>query len=175
MSESSLQRYFALRKKGKLKNEKGPKAAYHLLRSAVFGKALPAAVAAGAAQLCDSRSNKAELARVIKAHASAEKLRDRRWLRRIRRDIYFTKFYQWIDADEYFRYQFEDLSRAGRWLYIGEKEFIERCKLADDPEELDLTKNKYKAYCALKPYYKREAVLISSPEDKQLFNDFCDR
>ncbi|MBQ1502123.1 MAG: hypothetical protein IIZ45_05875 [Firmicutes bacterium] len=171
----AMQRYRELRRWGRLKNEKGAKAAYHWLRSAVYGKVIPSAIVAFIVRLTDTGANRAELQRIIKAYAPAENLSNGRWLRKTKRDIYFTKFYNWIDADEYFRYQFEDLSRAGRWLYIGDAEFGERCRLIDDAEEVNITKDKYNSYRAFQPYYKREALLVSSGEDEAAFSGFCSR
>ena len=122
--------------------------------------------------LCSSASEE-ELERIIKVHVSEKKWQDKVWLKHIKKDIYFTEFFNRVNADEYFRYQFEMLSKAGRHSYVGDAESTSQFRKLDDPLESKILQNKYNTYCFFKPYYKREAICLNDFTDKHKFFDFC--
>ncbi len=139
------------------------------------GRALLSSILAFLVRVTESRRGREELAATMAAYASAEQLGSARWRRRVRRDIYFTEFYNRISADEYFRYHFEDLSKTGRRSYVGDTELVETFRRMDDPEEAQILYDKYRSYQFFTPYYKREAILITGEQDEALFRAFCER
>ena len=124
--------------------------------------------------LCSSESDE-EINAIIKAHVPEKKWNNKEWLSHIKRDIFFTEFYNRINADEFFRYQFETLSETGRHAYVGDAEILDAFRKLDDPEEQKILANKYNTYCFFKNYYKREAIQINGFEDAATFYDFCSR
>ncbi|MBQ1502122.1 MAG: hypothetical protein IIZ45_05870, partial [Firmicutes bacterium] len=169
-----FKRYLLMRKSGRyarFNESKRTQTNRRIIARFTCGKTIPAALAAFVTQLTASASSREQLDQTIRAYATADQLADKRWLRRIKRDVYFTQYYHRISPNEYFRYKFEYLSKKGRHQYVGKAE-LSRLRKLGNPR---LTNDKYESYVAFRPYYKRDAVLIGSREDEALFNDFCDR
>lgn len=78
--------------------------------------------------------------------------------------------------DEYFWYGFEHLNARGRKEFVPDKV---RYKIYDDLNSLasyNLFLDKWKTYQEFKPFFGREAFLISGGgSDKSAFLDFCER
>ncbi|MBR5430084.1 MAG: hypothetical protein IK116_06100 [Firmicutes bacterium] len=169
-----VKRYLRLRKSGRLarfNSERRSLTRRRIIARFTCGRRLPSAVAGWCTRLTASPVQRARLAEIIRGHASPEQLRDSRWLRRIKRDVYYTEYHDRISADEYFRYGFEYLSPSGRHKYVGNAELSRLRKLGAPP----LTNDKYESYLAFKPYYQREALLIRGREDLADLRAFCTR
>ncbi len=80
-----------------------------------------------------------------------------------------------IALKEYFYYHFEDLNDAGKHSFIGLHERTALCEQLSSPETREYTKDKYKTYQALRPFFKREIISVCSDEDRGAFNDFTSR
>ncbi len=171
-----LFRYINARKNGSaaelLRYEKKARA---VISRKTYGKSALAHLAASFYGLLSSSASEEELVKIIRAHVPEKKWMNERWLTEIKRDIYYTEFFNRVNADEFFRYQFELLSAKGRHNYVGAAEIISGFKEIDDPEESKILQNKYNTYCFFQPYYKREAVLINGMEDDRLFLNFSSR
>ena len=135
------------------------------------GRPMLSTIAAAAFYITESREGKEELSDIFRAYYPNTK--NKGWIQRIKRDIYYTEFYYQINADEYFRYQFENLSKAGRKKYVGDNELIARFKKMDDPEEKQILADKYNTYCKFTKYYKRDVILVKNKDDYASFLDFC--
>ena len=123
-------------------------------------------------RLLECKRSKEALARVMTSYNCDEGKLKKRMIRRLKRDIYFSEFNYRIDADEYFRYHFENLSPAGRKSYVGSIELTEGFHKIADPEESKILSNKYNTYNYLKKYYKRDAILVRDDRDLNAFREF---
>ena len=77
-------------------------------------KAWLARPASVAARLFESKKFKQHLNEVIRAYVPEGSSVPKRRLRRLHRDVRFTEFQYRVNAEEYFRYRFENLSKYGR-------------------------------------------------------------
>ena len=103
-----------------------------------------------------------------------EQLKDRAYLRRLKRDMWYSFLRYYCGFDEYFQLQFPKRSHAGRREFVTDFERIAVCTPLVDPEMMALFKNKWNTYEALKDFYHRDAVKVcpgSSPDDFFRFAD----
>lgn len=124
-------------------------------------------------RLFESKESKEKIKKIINRYSSDQTRNEWGNLRKVKRDIYFSEMNYRIDADEYFRYHFYNLSDAGRKTYVGETESIEKFLRLADEEEKRILANKYSTYCFLKDYYKRSAIIVHQDSDTQGFQAFC--
>ena len=173
---SALSKYISARSNGNTDVvRRYEKKAITMISRRTYGKTVLAYFFSFAYRLLCSSESDEEINSIIKAHVSEKKWNNKEWLSHIKRDIYFTVFYNRINADEFFRYQFETLSETGRHAYVGIAETLDAYRKLDDPEEQKILENKYNTYCFFKDYYKREAIQINGFEDAASFYDFCSR
>ena len=126
-------------------------------------------------RLLESKESKASLKKVMTSYNCSEGRLKKRKISRVKRDIYFSEFNYRIDADEYFRYRFENLSPAGRRTYVGSTELTEGFHKIADPGESKILSNKYNTYNYLKEYYRREAILVRDVRDLDTFVEFISK
>lgn len=110
----------------------------------------------------------------LRLFCSPEQLKDRAYLRRTKRDMWYSFLRYYCGFDEYFQLQFPKRSHAGRREFVTDFERIAVCTPLVDPEMMALFKNKWNTYEALKDFYHRDAVKVcpgSSPEDFFRFAD----
>ena len=110
--------------------------------------------------------------RTIQRFVSADKQADRRYMRKLKKDILFSEMYYGMDAIEFFRYRFEDLSDSARKTYVGKKEIVRKLIKLETPETRELFRDKYKTYKKFEKYYKRDVVKVGA-DDKEVFLEFC--
>lgn len=126
-------------------------------------------------RITETKDGREELEKVLGDFATPEQLLDHRRRRQIIRDIYYSKFFYRMRAEEYFRYHFEDLSPAGRRSYVSEWEIWESFASIMDSEESRILEDKYQFYQNVSSWFKREAIRLSGDSDRDLFIDFCSR
>lgn len=85
--------------------------------------------------------------------------------KKIVRDMIFSKIYFQMSPEEYLRYDFENLSFAGRRQYVSNRELTRKFSELETKEMHDLFRNKYSAYLEFRNFYKRKIVLIKNQED----------
>ncbi len=154
----------------KLKMEKGARG---VISRFTQGKPVLAYPVSWVIRLFETKDSKAELVKVMQSYNyGKDQLKGiKKW--RIKNDIYFSEFNYRVNADEYLRYRFENLSDEGRKKYVGSTELIEGFHKVADPEEAKILANKYNAYCYFKQYYNREAILVNDEKDLRAFEAFC--
>lgn len=175
-----IRRYLAAKKRGDVETAAELKRKMELGARGIISrytqrKALLAWIAGFVARLTESQAGRKAFRETVEAYASDKQLGSSHWCHRVKRDVYFTEFYDRISADEYFRYHFEELSRIGRRCYVGDTELVETFRRMDDPEEARLLYDKFLSYQTFKPYYKREAMLLSGEDDRTAFEAFVER
>ena len=109
----------------------------------------------------------------IKKFVSADKRKDKAYIRRLKKDIIFSYFYYNVAPAPYFLFRFENLSDKGRREFVGGNEKSQFT--AGKTKSSEYFKNKYKAYQMFKPYYHREMAEFCGPADEAAFFDFCGR
>lgn len=92
---------------------------------------------------------------------------------KIYRDILCEKtFFNMVNYNEYFMFQFTKCSQKQRREYIQTNEYAEIWDSLGIDVDNNLLKNKYELYEALKPYYKRDIIEVCSMEDYYQFVEF---
>lgn len=94
-------------------------------------------------------------------------------LKKLRIDILYSMRRYGIKPHDYFFFDFIHKSDSGRKAYIGSQTWSNLTKRLSTDEAEAVFKNKYSCYLKFQPYFKREAVLIKSKEDRAAFLDFC--
>lgn len=89
----------------------------------------------------------------------------------LRKDIIFSLIYYQMTPEEYFRYDFEALSDAGRYEYVSTRE-SDRIFYKNNSGAMDLERNKYGTYLKFKPYFGRKLIYIKSKDDWDVFANF---
>ena len=112
--------------------------------------------------------------RTIQRFVSEDKRADRKYMKKLKKDILFSEMYYGMDAIEYFRYRFEDLSDKARKTYVGRREVVRALMKLETPEPRELFRDKYKTYKRFEKYYKRDIVKVGA-EDKDIFLSFCEK
>lgn len=77
---------------------------------------------------------------------------DRRYIRRLTLDIYFSELYYQISMEEYFWYQFEGKIDEERRAYIGWTEKNKLCAEIGDTESRQTLADKYECYLFFKKF-----------------------
>jgi len=117
------------------------------------------------------KKNKIEdLKNIIDRYVTADRKKDRTYMKKVTYDIVFSHLYYRIDADEYFRYRFENLSDCGRKEYVGVEEILEKCEKIVDPRVKFILRDKYKSYVLFRELYKRDVIQLRDESD---YTKFC--
>lgn len=123
-----------------------------------------------------TKSTNKKIADVIRFYIPEDRIKDGRYIRRIKKDMLYSRLAYQITLAQYFIFGFEKLNRVGRLEYVGDHEKI---KYTDDlhlTSDLYLTfRNKYKTYEKFKPYYHRDMIEIRGNEDREIFLDFAQK
>lgn len=105
----------------------------------------------------------------------AGKRTDRRYIRGLMLDIYFSELYYQIAVEEYFWYQFEGKTDEERRTYIGEAEKNKLCDEIGDAKSRRTLADKYECYTYFKEFYGRDVIKVSSQEDRAVFEEFLSK
>ena len=92
---------------------------------------------------------------------------------RLALDVVFCKLRYRMKVDEYFRYEFYYLNKAGRKQYVADSELIPKLRKQDDPDSFFILRYKDRAYEAFKKYYRRDCLKIEKQSDYEAFEEFC--
>lgn len=97
----------------------------------------------------------------------------------LRRAVWRDAAVHLIDPDEYFLYDFQNLTDEGKHAFVGNREKELLCSLLNhldsNHDAWKVFMDKWKTYERFRAYYKREAILITKPEDREAFLAFCRR
>lgn len=87
-------------------------------------------------------------------------------------DMLFTFFAKGFSPAEYILYGFWNMPWSNRLAFMSELESILYGFSMNSMEGIILFSNKFESYKRLKPYYKRDAMFLSTPNDQEAFEDF---
>ena len=105
---------------------------------------------------------------------SPEKKADKKYMRRIERDVFISKLIYQVKYAEYFLFHFDDLNRDGRKKFVGDIERNELCAQTESGRTGHFFQNKYETYLRFQQFYGRKAVQVLSEEDYGEFEAFFD-
>ena len=126
-----------------------------------------------AAQLMYPRFKKsAALCKAVDDFLSPQEREDRRFVRRVKKDAFYSKRVYRVSYTEYFLFRFPLLNDRGRRTYVGDYERMAIMERVVNERTLFLFSNKYETYKAFRPYYHRETILIRGPEDRDAYDKF---
>lgn len=116
-----------------------------------------------------------DVRKLLEAFAGAGKRLDRRSVRRLTLDIYFSELHYQISPEEYFLYQFEGKSGKERHAYIGCGEKNKLCAEIGDEKSRQTLANKYECYLFFKEFFGRDVIKVSGREDRAAFEAFLSK
>lgn len=101
---------------------------------------------------------------------SEEQRKNARYVRRLKRDLWYSFLVYRTPFAEYFLFHFENLSHRGRCTFVGDYEREAVCRRLTGPALWAQFENKYNTYLRFREYYGREAVLVDgSSSDDEFF------
>lgn len=109
---------------------------------------------------------------MLETFVMPEKRADRRYIRSLTLDIFFSIFYYQISLGEYFWYQFEGKTDEERCAYIGSTEKNTLCAEIGDVKSKRTLADKYECYLFFKEFFRRDVIKVSCQEDKTAFEEF---
>ncbi len=113
---------------------------------------------------------------MIRLYLTPQEQQNHKRVRRIKKDMLFSRMYYEISFVQYFLFEFEKKSHIGRREYVGSHE---KTKYTDDlhltSDIYQIFRNKYTAFQTFQPYYRREMVQLKGESDKAAFLDFAQR
>lgn len=122
-----------------------------------------------------SKSASRKLNEVISKYVSADAKKNSSYMRKLKKDVLFSRLYYGIVPNQYFLFEFEKLSDVGRKEFVGDREKV---RYTDDLHEVSdiylLFRDKYRTYELFKKYYHREIIEIKK-EHKEHFMAFVSR
>lgn len=98
----------------------------------------------------------------IERYCSDGQKKNAAYLRRTRRDLWYSFIRYDCPFDEYFMFRFSQLSPAGRHAFVTDYENIRLVERITSPEVRAIFWNKWNTYQAFQPFYHRDAMLIDS-------------
>ena len=108
----------------------------------------------------------------VETFVEAGKRMDRRYVRRLILDMFFSTFYYQISIKEFFWYRFEGKTDAERRAYIGSIEHSKLCDKIGDAENRQILADKYECYIFFKEFFGRDVIKVSRQEDQAVFEEF---
>lgn len=124
--------------------------------------------------ILDGKPMHKDLENNIRLFCTQEQQQDRAYLRRLKRDMWYSFLQYYCGFDEYFQLQFPKRSHAGRCEFVTDYERVAVCMPLVDPDMMALFKNKWNTYQALREFYHRDAVKIDPTASYDSFVRFTD-
>ena len=96
----------------------------------------------------------------IQRYCTQQQRQDAAYMRRIRRDLWYSFIRYDCPFDEYFMFRFPQLSHQGRRAFVTDYEATRMFRRAVPDDVRDLFWNKWHTYQIFKDFYHRDAMLI---------------
>lgn len=110
----------------------------------------------------------------IDVFCTPEQKADAAYLRRLRRDMWYCSVRYLCAFNEYFLFDFPDLSHEGRKTFITELQKNDACASVNPPELQAIFQNKWQTYQRFGRYYGRDAFLADSQVSERAFYRFAE-
>lgn len=102
-------------------------------------------------------------------YLTEEQKQDARYLRRLKRDMWYSFLVYRCPFSEYFMFRFEELSHRGRRTFVCDHEREAVCRKLTPPALWAQFENKFNTYKLFCKYYGREAILVDEASDDAEF------
>ena len=113
-----------------------------------------------------------DILEAIDSFVSKEKQEDKQYMRKLKKEMLFSRlYYQTINKD-FFLFAFEDKSDYGRKKYVGWLEQKEIFRKLAPFGRIDIIDSKDKVYDFFKDYYHRDVLLIQNTSQREEFLRF---
>lgn len=110
----------------------------------------------------------------VKTYLPAKALADKRRIRRIKKDMLFSRMYYETDFNQYFLFEFEKKTDRGRREFVGGHEKARYTDFLHQSSDIYRKfRNKYIAYQTFKPFYHRDVVRVMEESDRDAFLEFA--
>ncbi len=115
-----------------------------------------------------------EIDKYIDMYASSEVKNDNRLRRKIYLDILYSSLVFGSTFKEYFLYGFNAKTYAERRTFVTTySKQMDFTRIINNQKDCEIFNNKYKTYLKFNEYYCRDAILVNSPEDYDIFSQFA--
>lgn len=122
----------------------------------------------------DGGEMKKTLDKRIQIHCTPAQRADKAYMRRLKRDMWYSFILYNCLFSEYFLFDFPRLSYLGRREFVTEPEKIAVCRrIAAENPEGDIFRDKYTLYTQIREYYRRDAVKIDENATLEDFQSFA--
>lgn len=111
----------------------------------------------------------------IDRFCSPEEKADPRYIRRLKRDMWYSFLQYHCSFNEYFLFHFPSLSHTGRTEFISDNERAEICTPLVSPEVLKLFQNKWNTYQKFRGFYDRDAMIVTAHTSYDEFLPFAEK
>lgn len=111
----------------------------------------------------------------IEQHVIKEKMKNKKYLKKLKRDIWKSRELYLIDPEEYFLFNFEKLQNYERHEFVGNREKELLCTKLNNNDAWKTFMNKNQTYQYFKQYYKRDVIDVRDKNDKAKFVNFCNQ
>lgn len=101
-----------------------------------------------------------ELEEALRTHCTPAEQGDAAWLRRTKRDMWYSFLLYHTNFNEYFMFLFPRLSHEARAEFVTEAEKNELCENMSPPEVWERVWDKWSAYQLFGRYYRRDALKL---------------
>ena len=145
------------------------------IRNVTFGKAGLAGPASSLFFMADALKGHRQMNAAFERWLPSEKLSDKKYLAKLRRDLAYTRFYDDISYDEYFQYRFQNLSREERDRFISVRYTNRVMKHKLDRPAVAITSDKYKTYEFNTNITGRDVILVEGVKDRATFLAFVEK
>ena len=113
--------------------------------------------------------------KILDNYLPQELRHNKAYIRKLKKDLALARIRHRMLTDEYFLYDFEKLSEAGRHEFLSVANTTRVFRDLQAPGAQELFRDKYATYRIFSDYYKREVIPISGEEDYPAFCDFISR
>lgn len=117
----------------------------------------------------------AKIDKNIDAFVSHKQKNNKKYIKRLKKDIWKSRDSYLIEPNEYFLFGFEKLSSEARHSFVGNREKELLCLKLNTNDAWKVFTDKWDTYQRFKEFYKREMVHISSEDDIGKLIDLCSR
>lgn len=110
--------------------------------------------------------------RCVDRYTDPEQRENKAWLRRLKRDMWYSFLLYHVEFEEYFLFRFPRLSHEGRREFIPIEEKNELSIPLSSEEVQARIWDKWEAYKLFQPYYRRDAIAVDGTSNYEDFAQF---
>lgn len=115
------------------------------------------------------------MARYIAIHCKETQMNDRSYMRRLKRDMWYSFILYNCAFDEYFMFHFPRLSHTARCEFVMEGEKVPLCHALAPESIREVFWNKWKTYELFKDFYKRDVIKVDTDSSIEEFLVFTEK